>query len=75
MGASKLQFVLVPIRGAEAEGVGEGLGAFEVGLLEFQPGEVEDLDDGIPVSAGVFAGQCAEFAVDSRVCVAMAVHP
>ena len=50
-------------RRREPEGQGEALGPLQVGLLELQPGQVVDLDDGVGGPAGVLAGQGAVLAV------------
>ena len=47
----------------EAEGPRERLGAGQVGLLELQPGDVDDLDHRISGPAGVLAGERSLLAV------------
>ena len=55
VGAAQVQLVGGAQRGREAEGVREGLGADQVGLLELQPGDVAHFDHGVAGPAGVLA--------------------
>jgi hypothetical protein len=58
----------------EPERPGELLGPAQIRLLELEPGQVENLDDGVLRAPGVFAGQRALLAVQVAMCPVVSGH-